>query len=287
MKTTLSYKLLKSLKRGLMKIDGPALDKLTQYILSQQVEGAAFADKTGKTDLYYTAFGWSLLHALKLPLDVSAATAYLESFDVAQLDLVHLSAYHKCKRLLLLMSGVKMPLLLLKSRFGWQHTIDLPLSPSGTPYDLFLTYGLLEDAHQKMPDASVWMQALEHYQLETGGFSNIKKGFFFSTNATASALMVLGQVNGFKSNGQVTTLHEKQADCGGFYAVDEALMPDLLSTATALFVLGCYHYKPNEATADFIEAHWNEQSGGFSATLLEDSSDIEYTFYGILALGML
>jgi hypothetical protein len=26
-------------------------------------------------------------------------------------------------------------------------------------------------------------------------------------------------------------------------------------------------------------------SGGFSATLLEDTSDVEYTFYGLLALG--
>lgn len=287
MKTTISYKLLSALKRGLMKIDRPALDQLTQYILSQQVEGAAFADKTGKTDLYYTAFGWSLLHALKLPLHVPSATAYLDSFDVAHLDLVHLSAYYKCKRLLLLMSGIKAPMLLLKSWIDKQDGRRLQLSPSGTPYDLFLTYGLLEDARQTMPDPSVWMQALEPYRLEKVGFSNIQQGRFYSTNATASALMVLGQLNGFKANTQVEALCKKQADFGGFYALDEALMPDLLSTATALFVLGCYRCKPNESTADFIEAHWNEHSGGFSATLLEDSSDIEYTFYGILALGTL
>jgi len=35
---------------------------------------------------------------------------------------------------------------------------------------------------------------------------------------------------------------------------------------------------------DFIDAHWLP-SGGFSATLIDETSDVEYTFYGLLALG--
>ena len=34
----------------------------------------------------------------------------------------------------------------------------------------------------------------------------------------------------------------------------------------------------------FVQAHWLE-SGGFAPTLLDDYSDVEYVFYGLLALG--
>ncbi|KAA6313583.1 hypothetical protein EZS27_035667, partial [termite gut metagenome] len=61
-------------------------------------------------------------------------------------------------------------------------------------------------------------------------------------------------------------------------------LPDILTTATALFVLRCYGVEPRIRPDSFIEAHWLE-SGGFSPTILEEISDIEYTFYGLLALG--
>lgn len=43
---------------------------------------------------------------------------------------------------------------------------------------------------------------------------------------------------------------------------------DLLSTATTLFLMGCYDIRPVRPVHDFIGAHWLD-SGGFSATLLE------------------
>jgi hypothetical protein len=63
-------------------------------------------------------------------------------------------------------------------------------------------------------------------------------------------------------------------------------MPDLLSTATALFTLRCYDMPPRYSAQEFVEAHWLD-NGGFGATILDSSSDIEYLFYGLLALGTL
>jgi hypothetical protein len=60
----------------------------------------------------------------------------------------------------------------------------------------------------------------------------------------------------------------------------------LLSTATALFALRCYGVEPRYSAVDFIEGHWLDD-GGFAATLLDDESDVEYLFYGLLALGTL
>jgi prenyltransferase beta subunit len=96
--------------------------------------------------------------------------------------------------------------------------------------------------------------------------------------------MVKGQLRGYHESVDIHFLRNTQEPSGGFKATPEAPVPDLLSTATALFVLSCYKVPTKYPVRDFIEAHWLD-SGGFAATLLEDESDIEYTFYGLLALG--
>ena len=59
--------------------------------------------------------------------------------------------------------------------------------------------------------------------------------------------------------------------------------PDLLSTAVALFTLRLVGAEARDAS-DFIHAHWLD-NGGFAPTIFDDYSDVEYVFYGILALG--
>lgn len=71
---------------------------------------------------------------------------------------------------------------------------------------------------------------------------------------------------------------------GGFRAHDGAPFPDLLSTAVALFALAEYGLCPSYGSRDFIRAHWLPD-GGFAPTLFDDRSDVEYVFYGLLALG--
>ena len=67
-------------------------------------------------------------------------------------------------------------------------------------------------------------------------------------------------------------------------------MPDLLSTATALFALrvagGKIPAGEIRQTQEFVVAHWNED-GGFCGTPADPLSDTEYTFYALLALGCL
>ena len=107
-----------------------------------------------------------------------------------------------------------------------------------------------------------------------------------TTNATVAALAIIGQLEGYKPIDDLFYLRDTQDETGGFKAGRGAPVPDILSTATTLFLMGCYDIRPVRPVHDFIEAHWLD-SGGFSATLLEDSSDVEYVFYGLLALGAL
>ena len=83
----------------------------------------------------------------------------------------------------------------------------------------------------------------------------------------------------------VKWLRARQDETGGFYASEMSPIPDLLSTAVALFTLLLIGDETQSAKR-FIEAHWLD-IGSFAPTLLDDYSDVEYLFYGLLALGSL
>jgi hypothetical protein len=81
-------------------------------------------------------------------------------------------------------------------------------------------------------------------------------------------------------------LLDMQHESGGFLAHEGAPMPDLLSTAVAVFALSQQHVSLPYDVHPFIEAHWQED-GSFVATLLDEYGDVEYMFYGLLAIGSL
>lgn len=81
----------------------------------------------------------------------------------------------------------------------------------------------------------------------------------------------------------ISWLKERQDETGGFRASEVSPVPDLLSTAVALFTIRLIGEHPQSASR-FIEAHWLDM-GSFAPTLLDEYSDVEYLFYGLLALG--
>jgi hypothetical protein len=75
---------------------------------------------------------------------------------------------------------------------------------------------------------------------------------------------------------------------GGFAALKETREPDLLSTAAALFTLrsmDCDLRLIRPACLEFLNCLYH--GGGFSAVCIDTETDVEYTFYGLLALGAL
>jgi hypothetical protein len=75
---------------------------------------------------------------------------------------------------------------------------------------------------------------------------------------------------------------------GGFRAVMKTPLNDMLSTAVALYAL---HYSGADlrtlkpACLESIDSLFD--AGGFGSNELDPEPDIEYTFYGVLALGAL
>ena len=104
-----------------------------------------------------------------------------------------------------------------------------------------------------------------------------------TTNAVCCLIAMQHQMGKELDEACVDWLCQRQHPSGGFYASDLAPIPDLLSTAVALFTLRLIGVKVIDAS-DFIQVHWLD-SGGFAPTLYDDYSDVEYVFYGLLALG--
>lgn len=100
-----------------------------------------------------------------------------------------------------------------------------------------------------------------------------------NTNSWAASLAVEA-----KDDTLVGRLLAAQHECGGFLSCEGAPMPDMLSTAVAVFALSQQHACPQYDIAPFIEAHWLPD-GSFTATLLDEHGDVEYVFYGLLAIG--
>lgn len=104
-----------------------------------------------------------------------------------------------------------------------------------------------------------------------------------TTNAVCCILAMQHQMGEQLNAAYVKWLQQRQDNTGGFYASEAAPIPDMLSTAVALFTFRLIGAEFRDAT-QFIQAHWLD-NGGFAPTVLDDYSDVEYVFYGLLALG--
>ena len=184
--------------------------------------------------------------------------------------------------------------------FGWMLCYALDIKTDGVQRkDYLKTFDAvqLDDLHQTVltlcrmldrllglprftPDAVLKMMAerpllqfFKAYQQHGSGGG---------TNAWAARLVMASG----KDEALVQQLLAVQHESGGFLAYEGAFMPDLLSTAVALFALSLQQVSARYDVQPFIEAHW-QKDGSFVATLLDEYGDVEYVFYGLLAIGSL
>ncbi|MFV0346408.1 MAG: prenyltransferase/squalene oxidase repeat-containing protein [Bacteroidales bacterium] len=288
MRETISIKLFKTLQKGKDRLNKEALAELRSFVESQRADNDTFVDRSGESDLYYTLFGWILSYILDIKLDHNKMSTYLEQQDADSMDLIHYAAFMRCKTIVSLykkgMFGTFINSLKSKSIKSLQEFNQIPHNDQQSPYTQFIWLSVVEDTGNKLNNKAEIINALAEYSLPSGGYVNTKGSASASTNASSAALSIIGELKGYKENKDVTFLKDTQEEYGGFKAAGEAPVADLLSTATSLFTLRCYGVSPKYSSNDFIESHWLDK-GGFSATILDEESDVEYTFYGLLALG--
>ncbi len=291
MTDSITIKLLKTLQRGYDALGEQAKQLMADFIISQRSADGGFVNKQGESDLYYTAFGTLLQYIFNIKFSAEELNDYLDKIDAEGLDLIHYAAYMRCRLLASIAEKTKLGAalkMLSRKEIREQQSFDVwPNNDKNSPYSRFIWLSLLEDTRNDKDSSTENVSALEEYTVTSGGFSNMKGQTIASANATSAALMVIGQLDGYDKGSQgIAYLLKSQLPSGGFKAADNTHMPDLLSTATALFTLRCYGVQPRYSAQEFVEAHWLD-NGGFGATILDSSSDVEYLFYGLLALGTL
>jgi death-on-curing family protein len=253
-------------------------------------------DRDGREDLYYTIFTLAALHALQAELPVEKVTPYLRSFGTGEsLDFIHLGALARCWSAIGLQlappdlpATLAAPLEKHRTPDGGYHA-DLG-HREGDAYGAFIALGSYQDLGLEIPNPLALVQSLKFLETRDGAWSNARHIPVGATPATAAAITVLHQLGMPINSAAGEWLKAQQHAEGGFLAVPNAPLPDLLSTATALHALATLEMplsdRQRERCLDYIDTLWNAE-GGFHGHWADDHLDAEYTFYGLLALGHL
>ncbi|MDB6035034.1 MAG: hypothetical protein JWM16_5372 [Verrucomicrobiales bacterium] len=282
------------------KMLGDSAELVREFLVKQQNPDGGFKNRIGMSDLYYTIFGFDALFALQAKFDIGRASTYLSSFESGRfLDFVHLCCLARGWATLEQMDSSCRPAAAFADRIiagVEQHRsadggyFPVPGNDFGAAYGAFLALGAYQDLGREMPDPLRVVQSLKFLETPDGAWANerhIKAG---ATNSTAAAVTVLRHLGAPLHQESIGNwLLARAHPQGGFLAVPQAPIPDLLSTATALHALAGLQvsFEPvKERCLDFVDTLWTNE-GSFHGHWEEDYLDAEYTFYGLLALGHL
>lgn len=271
-----------------------ASERVVEFLRTQLNEDGGGKDRSGKSDLYYTVFAVEGLVAMQVDPPFSATTSYLHGFgDGDGLDLVHLCCLARCWAAM--PGGALTP----ETATGILRRIESYRTPNGgyaprpdaqtgTVYHAFLSLGSYQDLQKDMPDMGRLSNCLDALATPDGGYANDANLTIGMTPATAAAVTLLRHLDRpVPAKAGEWLLAQCHAE-GGFLAMPEAPMPDLLSTATALHALSGMHVSfesIKDRCLDYIDTLWTGRA--FCGHWADDAQDSEYTYYALLALGHL
>ena len=251
---------LKTCSAGFARMTDEAQNALRGVVQLMQKPDGLFPDRNGHGDLYYTLFGLCLAFVSDAKIDRDTCEKALER--MAPADLVHRAALAHSRNLLKLMN---LPRAIRKLPFSAPKLDfpDLPDSafPQGdrfSPYSCFLRNDTSAD--------------LTPYRLQNGLYSNLKGSEEYGVAATAAALC----------------LHPDETTAAALAGLQnpDGTFPggDLLSAAVALYALKRAGRKPDYDVRGFLSGCFRAD-GLFGAVPGDPSGDLEYTVYGLLAMG--
>jgi len=273
---------------------GDSAEAVRGFLQRRLASEGGFQGRDGRSDLYYTVFGLEASLMLGFDFPRERVTAYLDRFGQGEsLDLVHLAALIRCRANL---GSVRNPetlaqrLMTCRSRDGGFNMI--PGEAQGSAYGSFLTLGAWQDLGIECPDLEAVAQSIASLQRSEGGYANEAPMTAGATPATAAAICTLHYLKRPISESAIQWLLARVHPLGGFVAIPmigDLGAPDLLSTATALHalsLLGVCAEDARDKHLDYLDSLWSAE-GGFRGHWADDAVDCEYTYYGLLALGIL
>jgi prenyltransferase beta subunit len=255
---TLTEKLIKTASLSNEYLDADSRKTIIRFVKSKWNRNGGVCGRDNRSDLYYTVFGAICLKALRGRIPVVRLLKYLRSFGSGEsLDHIHLFSLIRL-RSYLPMSG--------KTKKGLIESVK-KLAPE-TAYDMFfkvITAEYLGGDH--LPDVPFEINPAD------------------PTTNVAAAVVVNSQPDPVARD----ILMARYCPTGGFCIGEGIEVPDLLSTATALFalkIMGADMEPIRAACFKFIESLWRD-SGGFCGHAADQYEDTEYTYYALLSIGCL
>jgi len=270
---------------------------VARFVGIRQNPDGGFRGRTAATDLYYTLFGLECAASLELTDSLEAARPFIDSIgDGAGLDLVHLACLARCRSVLggdvrssgAAQSGMLAHVECYRAADGGYASI--PGADTCGVYASFLGAFAYDALGRRVPHPLAYRSGIKQMMRGKAG-GKAGTGWVGEATSVVVAGVTLAEATRMRRSVRelADVLQSRRDGRGAFRAAPRAPGADLLSTATALYALkGTAHDAVADAgqLLDFIESLWHE-SGGFVALENTDTPDLEYTFYGLLAIGAL
>ena len=318
---TINQFILQKLLNAKKKLSPDAIGLIQSFIKSKKNTKGGFVDRSGTRDPYYSVFGYTLCYVFDIELDKASEKNFLLDWEKRnKVDFVHAVSLIRCYYLLeaiklansfgktsksLAKTAIFQNLIgrqiakklrkknknLLKTitnyqskNQGFNHLNEN--SEYASVYANFLAFGLFEDIYFSKSWRKQIAKSCNKLKLDNGSFVNHPKSKQGVSSTTAAGIILLNTL-GYSIFESSEWLKEQIQTHGGFLAGEEVPVADVLSTATSLFSLEITVGASDEIkskAAEFVGLHLDD-SGGFFGSIADQIPDVEYTFYGLLAIG--
>jgi hypothetical protein len=261
------------IKRSLKYLDPVAVNQIKEYLRKCFSDSGGFCDRAGHPDIYYTLFGHFIVNGFSLDhLFPGIDTFTQHKIRTETLSDVHLHCA---------------AILISTTPSGWGY-------PDGVVHKRKVKKSIRAAIEQqKIYNAFLGLLTC-YYMRDWAGIFRIRKFLASGIRQTGlpstllAAELVLQKSFNRQTGPTVNRLLAFYDQHGGFKATEAARLSDLLSTSVALYALSYAGYDLRmlrPACLAYVDSLFYE--GGFAANAVDPDTDIEYTFYGLLALGAL
>lgn len=295
----------------IQKLPETTRNRHADWLRRQQNDDGGFSGREGGSDLYYTAFALRSLAILNA-LDADTAKKsgeFLKQSLLTQASVVDFySLLYAC--LIVQVSGNVD--VLSDSPPDWPDRVAEALESvrapdagfgkkigdkAGSTYHTFLVSLCYQLLNRPIPQADELIEFVLSRHRDDGGFVEMRPMRKSGTNPTAAAvgtLQILEDQTGrtiFDEELRESVIDHlcNMAADGGFCANGRIPFADVLSTFTGCWTLDQLNALDEieiEPALKFVQSVEND-AGGFHAGEWDTVTDVEYTFYGLGALGLL
>ncbi|MEC8475273.1 MAG: prenyltransferase/squalene oxidase repeat-containing protein [Planctomycetota bacterium] len=303
------HELTLRLALGATAIEQNILKKHVSWLQAKQSENGGYAGREGDCDPYYSAFALRALWvAGALDGDIAKrAGSFLRARLNERESMIDMISLIFGAAICEMAAGeVVLPDEEDQQQVSWRSNVSAlleslrtpdggyaktPEGRAGSTYQTFLTVLCYQLIEVPVPDIDSIVAFLKNQQHAEGGFLEIRAAKRAGVNPTAAAigtLKALGRLKPEEHRKTIEFLADMQSDEGGFTANTRIPFADLLSTFTGTLTLFDLE-AINEINLNAVQKYAQSMQGpegGFFGFALDQTADVEYSFYGIGTLAL-